>query len=188
MLVKKLILSNFWRKRIGGTKKDHFGKISAQTLKRTFQFDPTLGLLIVTTKQMHFTNKSRMIKSNQIKIFYFPQPIRYILYICNMIKIYCWAKNSDILTIYLQYMWDWLNIYNIKGEFCRWQALNGQCHEIFCFWFFSWISFPQASDYTIRAISNFFRKFAEMFAAQGLPLVSTTPVANGKNLQAEKFW
>ena len=34
--------------------------------------------------------------------------------------------------------------------------LKGQCHEIFCFWFFSWISFPQASDYTFRADSNFF--------------------------------
>ncbi len=35
--------------------------------------------------------------------------------------------------------------------------LKGQCHEIFCFWFFSWTSFPQASDYTIRAVSNFFK-------------------------------
>ncbi len=26
-------------------------------------------------------------------------------------------------------------------------SLKGQCHEIFCLWFFSWISFPQASDY-----------------------------------------
>jgi hypothetical protein len=34
---------------------------------------------------------------------------------------------------------------------------------------------------------EFFRKFAEIFAAQGLPPVSTTPVANGKNLQSEKF-
>ncbi len=34
--------------------------------------------------------------------------------------------------------------------------LKGQCHEIFCFWFFSWISFPQASDYIIRVVSNFF--------------------------------
>ncbi len=32
----------------------------------------------------------------------------------------------------------------------------GQCHEIFSFWFFSWISFPQAPEYTIRAVSNFF--------------------------------
>ncbi len=34
---------------------------------------------------------------------------------------------------------------------------------------------------------EFFRKFAEIFAAQGLPPVSLTPVANGKNLQLEKF-
>ncbi len=34
-------------------------------------------------------------------------------------------------------------------------CLKGQCHEIFCFWFFSWISFPQASVYTIRVVSNF---------------------------------
>ncbi len=34
--------------------------------------------------------------------------------------------------------------------------LKGKCHEIFCFWFFSWISFPQAPEYTIRAVSKFF--------------------------------
>ncbi len=34
---------------------------------------------------------------------------------------------------------------------------------------------------------EFFRKFAEIFAAQGAPPVSLTPVANGKNLQSEKF-
>jgi hypothetical protein len=45
-----------------------------------------------------------------------------------------------------------------------------------------------ALDYTIRAISNFL-KFAEIFAAQGVPPVSVslTTVANGKNLQSEKF-
>ncbi len=31
------------------------------------------------------------------------------------------------------------------------------------------------------------QKFAEIFAAQGAPPVSLTPVANGKNLQTEKF-
>ncbi len=36
------------------------------------------------------------------------------------------------------------------------RILKGQCHEIFDFWFFSWISFPQASEYIITAISNFF--------------------------------
>ncbi len=35
-------------------------------------------------------------------------------------------------------------------------ALKGQCHENFWFWFFSWISFPQAPEYTIRAVLNFF--------------------------------
>ena len=34
--------------------------------------------------------------------------------------------------------------------------LKGQCHEIFCFWFFSWISFPPAPEYPIRTVSNFF--------------------------------
>ncbi len=33
---------------------------------------------------------------------------------------------------------------------------KGQCHEIFCFRFFSWITFPQAPDNNIRIISNFF--------------------------------
>ncbi len=61
----------------------------------------------------------------------------------------------------------WVNVY-----------LKGQCHEIFCFWF------PQAPEYTIRAVAKFFRKFAEIFAVQGAPPVSLTPVANGKNLQS----
>jgi hypothetical protein len=47
--------------------------------------------------------------------------------------------------------------------------------------------FPSSPEYTIRVISNFFRKFAEIFAAQGAPPVSLKPVANGKNLQSEKF-
>ncbi len=45
------------------------------------------------------------------------------------------------------------------------RSLKGQCHEIFCFWFFYWISFPQASDYTIRAVSNFFensRRYSQL--------------------------
>jgi hypothetical protein len=45
-------------------------------------------------------------------------------------------------------------------------GFKGQCHEIFWIWFFSWISFPQDPDYIIRAVSNFFLIFAEIFAAQ----------------------
>ncbi len=36
-------------------------------------------------------------------------------------------------------------------------SLKGQCHEIFDFRLSAWISFPQAPDYTIRAVSNFFK-------------------------------
>ncbi len=57
-------------------------------------------------------------------------------------------------------------------------TLKGQCHEIFCFRFFSWITFPQAPDNNIRIISNFLRKFAEIFASQGAP-----PVANCRRYQ-----
>ncbi len=35
--------------------------------------------------------------------------------------------------------------------------LKGQCHEIFCFRFFSWIIFPQATENNIRVISIFFK-------------------------------
>ncbi len=38
---------------------------------------------------------------------------------------------------------------------CTGVSLKGQCHEIFDFWFFSWISFPQAPEYTIRTVSIF---------------------------------
>ncbi len=44
--------------------------------------------------------------------------------------------------------------------------------EIFDFRFFSWINFPQAPEYPIIPL---FRKFAEIFAAQGEPPLSTTP-------------
>jgi hypothetical protein len=47
--------------------------------------------------------------------------------------------------------------------------------------------FPQAPDNTIRAVSIFFQKFEEIFAAQGTSPESLTPVANGKNLQSENF-
>ncbi len=56
--------------------------------------------------------------------------------------------------------------------------LKGQCHKIFDFWYFSWINIPQAPEYTIRAVSIFFRKLAEIFAAQGAPPVLLTPKAN----------
>ncbi len=77
--------------------------------------------------------------------------------------------------------------------------LKGPCHEIFCFWFFLWISFPPAPECPNRTVSNFFEnslrysqvkvhhrcqrhrgKFATGVNDTGgkLPLVSTTPAAN----------
>jgi hypothetical protein len=44
---------------------------------------------------------------------------------------------------------------SVHGE--QHASLKGQSHEIFNFWFFSWISFPQAPEYTFRAVSNFFK-------------------------------
>ncbi len=40
-------------------------------------------------------------------------------------------------------------------EFTKY-SLKGQCHEIFCFRFFSWIVFPLAHENKSRVISNFF--------------------------------
>ncbi len=81
----------------------------------------------------------------------------------------------------------------------RWESLKsvskGQCHEIFCFWFSSWISFPPALEYSMKTISNFFenwRRYLQfkvhqryqrhqwqtLTPAAKLPPVSTTPAAN----------
>jgi hypothetical protein len=44
-----------------------------------------------------------------------------------------------------------------QNSLCELVLLKRQCHEIFCFWFFSWIIFLQAPDYTIRVVSSFFK-------------------------------
>jgi hypothetical protein len=36
------------------------------------------------------------------------------------------------------------------------KMLKGQCHKIFCFWYFPLISFPPALEYLVRTVSNFF--------------------------------
>jgi hypothetical protein len=45
------------------------------------------------------------------------------------------------------------NVYNFVNAK---ESLKGQCHEILDFRFFSGISFPQAPEYPIRAVSNLF--------------------------------
>ncbi len=44
-------------------------------------------------------------------------------------------------------------------------SLKGQCREIFCFWFFSLISF--GGSIPLGPYQNFLRKFAEIFVSQG---------------------
>ncbi len=61
-----------------------------------------------------------------------------------------------------------------------WSALKGQCHEIFWFWFFSWISFLPAPEYgtVFLRLFKFVWKFANIFTSQGAPPVSRTTVTN----------
>jgi hypothetical protein len=49
--------------------------------------------------------------------------------------------------------------------------------------FFPRISFSQAHEGSFK----FFRKFAEIFAGKGAPLLSLTQVANGKSHKSEKL-
>ncbi len=63
--------------------------------------------------------------------------------------------------------------------------LKGQCHEIFHFRFFSWISFPQAPKYAISAVLNISKKPRDICSSRcTIGVVDTSGV---KNLQSEKF-
>ncbi len=44
----------------------------------------------------------------------------------------------------------------LKWAYSKLKVLKGQCHEIFCFWFFLLVSFPPSLEYPIRTVSNFF--------------------------------
>jgi hypothetical protein len=53
----------------------------------------------------------------------------------------------------------------VSGTKCIHMLLKGQCHEIFDFRLSTWISLPQAPEYTIRAVSNFFensRRYSQL--------------------------
>ncbi len=63
------------------------------------------------------------------------------------------------------------------------KALKGQCHEIFDLWFFH----ESVSTKPLSIPYKFFRKFSEIFADQGAPPVSLTPVANGKIFNHKSF-
>ncbi len=72
-------------------------------------------------------------------------------------------RNSSILHfLNLTKYPGWKNDFKNLGKMvclhnmCHIFHLKGQCHEIFCFWFFLWISFPPAPEYPISTVSNFF--------------------------------
>ncbi len=70
--------------------------------------------------------------------------VRYMLVVRNTNTVLLWRKNQA------------RNKY-LVAELTISSILKGQCHEIFCFRFFSWITFPQVPDNNIRIISNFFK-------------------------------
>ncbi len=63
------------------------------------------------------------------------------------------AKSGSL--IYL--IKNWKNVFSCFVEKFFWpMLLKGQCHEIFCFWFFYESVSPPAPEYPIRTVSNFF--------------------------------
>jgi hypothetical protein len=156
-----------------------------------FLEDPKIQTAIEITSRMLSIGPSGQIRLTKILHFVCHAILfcRFLRIICNIISLYYDdtffnPQNWNILEkIISSVKRNILQILERKAT----SFLKGQCHEIFRFWFFSWLSFPHAPDYTIRAVSIFFWKFTEIFAAQGLPPVLLTPVANGKNLQSEKF-
>ncbi len=57
--------------------------------------------------------------------------------------------------IYYHYILITLQLAQRSWTDLKYRILNGQCHEIFCFWFFSWISFPPAPSIPFRPFRIF---------------------------------
>ncbi len=66
--------------------------------------------------------------------------------------------------------------------------LKGQCHEIFCFRFFLWITFPQAPDNNIRIISNFFKNSGDIRKSRCTTGVNDTGGKEWEQYQAADTW
>ncbi len=60
---------------------------------------------------------------------------------------------------------DYSSISVSQSHMHKMSDLKGQCHEIFCFWFFSSICFPPAPECPSRTVSNFFensRRYSQL--------------------------
>jgi hypothetical protein len=55
----------------------------------------------------------------------------------------------------------------------KFSPLKGQCHEIVCFRFFSWITFPQAPENNIRVIAAGINDTGSKFATSSACVVDT---------------
>ncbi len=80
--------------------------------------------------------------------------------------------------VYISILWRFIKHVCYSAGLSR-DVLKGQCHEIFDFRFFSWISFYQAPEYTIRVVSNFFEN-SRIFAAQGVLPTTSVNDTGGK--------
>jgi hypothetical protein len=91
----------------------------------------------------------------------------------NTVSIICFRNDNH------RYRYVFLRMYELCYIGKHLSGLKGQCHEIFYFWFFH----ESVSPLPLSILKRSF----QIFAAQGAPPVPMTQVANGKNLQAEKF-
>jgi hypothetical protein len=72
---------------------------------------------------------------------------------------------QDFLTPKLSRAYVFTNVGRTICMEITWEFLKEQCHEIFCFWFFSWIIFPRAPENNTRVITNFFensRRYSQL--------------------------
>ncbi len=87
----------------------------------------------------------------------------YILSLARAVSGWAVAAASGQSQVQAHHQRDWNRswncAYNIHECTTTWLGidLKGQCHEIFDFRFSTWISFPQAPEYTTKAVSNFFK-------------------------------
>ncbi len=72
-------------------------------------------------------------------------PLVTIIFVCSILLQVSWS-----------FCYEKMEFYNFTFFLAQCNILKGQCHEIFCFCFFSWIGFPPAPEYPIRTVSNFF--------------------------------
>jgi hypothetical protein len=72
-----------------------------------------------------------------------------------------WSRRSSCCVRSVRLTW---RLGSSRLAFRRCAGLKGQCHEIFCFRFFSRIIFPQVPETIFRVISIFFKNSQDIFA------------------------